>query len=114
VLTSKSIFIKQPQDCLHNLSAEQKVEFESISNATPKSEDISMLVAKIYLRNLKRKSRICADKLRIKLDPIQQYYTIVDTFIRSNPIVAALVWGAAKILILVFKPGGHSEDRWIT
>jgi hypothetical protein len=97
-----------------NLTPNQKAEFESISNGTPKPEDVSVLVAKINLKNSNRKSRICADKLRTVLDPIQQYCAVVDTFIQSNPTVAALVWGTAKIFILVFKSVGHSEGRWLT
>jgi Holliday junction resolvasome RuvABC endonuclease subunit len=85
-----------------NLTPNQKAEFESISSGTPKPEDFSVLVAKINLKNSKRTSRICADKLRTILDPIQQYCAVVDTFTQSNP-VAALVWGTAKTLILVFK-----------
>jgi hypothetical protein len=98
----------------NNLSAKQKAEFELISGGTPKPEDVSALVAKINLKDSKRKSRICADKLRTILDPTQQYCAVVDTFIQSNPTLAASVWRAAKIFILVFKPGGHSGGRWVT
>jgi hypothetical protein len=94
-----------------NLTPNQKAEFESISSGAPKPEDVSVLVAKINLKNSKRKSRICADKLRTILDPIQQYCAVVDTFIQSNPTVAAVVWGTAKIFILVFKSVSHSEGR---
>jgi nitrate/nitrite-specific signal transduction histidine kinase len=99
------------EDFRNNLSPEQKVELESISNGTPKPEDVSELVAKINLRNSERKSRMCADKLRTILDSIQQYCTVVDTFIQSYPTVAGLVWGTAKIFILVFKLVSHSEGN---
>jgi hypothetical protein len=46
-----------------NLTPNQKAGFESISSGTPKREDVSVLVAKINLKNSNRKSRICADKL---------------------------------------------------
>jgi hypothetical protein len=102
------------EDFRNNLSPEQKAELESISSGTPKPEDVSVLVDKINLKNSNRKSRMCADKLRTILDPIQQYSAVVDTFIQSNSKVAALVWGTAKIFIFVFKPDGHSECRWVT
>lgn len=41
--------------------------------------------------------------MRVVLDSVQQYTTIVDTASSAHP-VAALVWSSIKIVILVMAP----------
>ncbi|KAF8242919.1 ankyrin [Wilcoxina mikolae CBS 423.85] len=50
-----------------------------------------------------KKSRGSRRVLRF-LESVNQFSSVVDTLIQSNPIVSALVWGSVKLAILVFYP----------
>jgi nitrate/nitrite-specific signal transduction histidine kinase len=84
-----------------NLSADQQEHFNSIASGTPTAEDIILLTQEIDEKNAERKSRVIANRMRGVLESVQQYCAVVDTFVQSNPTIAALVWGTVKFVILV-------------
>jgi hypothetical protein len=57
-------------------------------------------VAQIDANNSSTMRRSVASQLYTFLDATQQFSVIVDTFVSSNPTIAALVWGGVKIAIL--------------
>ncbi|KAF8251991.1 hypothetical protein K440DRAFT_537765, partial [Wilcoxina mikolae CBS 423.85] len=86
----------------HNLSPDQKNEFNSIASSIPTANDVVLFTEEIDKKNLGRKSRIMANYISGVLESVQQYCAIIDTFVQSNPGIAALVWGSVKFVILVF------------
>lgn len=81
------------------LSPEQKHIFAQ--SKVPDARAVCILTTEIDRENAKRKSRGVAARISSFLESIQQFSFIVDTFIQSNPKIAALVWGSVKIALLV-------------
>jgi hypothetical protein len=101
----KSLSVDQPlrsalRDFQDILSPEQKRDL--LAQATvPDAAAVIILTAEIDRENAKRRSRGVATRLFSFLESVQQFSTIVDTFVSSNPSIAALVWGSVKFAILV-------------
>ncbi|KAI9765585.1 MAG: hypothetical protein M1840_007274 [Geoglossum simile] len=100
----KSLSVDQPlRSALRNfqdiLSPDQKRDL--LAQATvPDAAAVIILTAEIDRENAKRRSRGVATRLFSFLESVQQFSTIVDTFVSSNPSIAALVWGSVKFVIL--------------
>ncbi|KAI9767042.1 MAG: hypothetical protein M1840_006001 [Geoglossum simile] len=69
--------------------------------AVPDAAAVIILTAEIDSENAKRRSRGVATRLFSFLESVQQFSSIVDTFVSSNPQIAALVWGSVKFALLV-------------
>ncbi|KAJ6118426.1 hypothetical protein N7471_013893 [Penicillium samsonianum] len=82
----------------NTLTEEQKREFQK-STTTPDIASVIEFVAEIDARNSRMRTPM-APRLCTFLDAAQQFTGIVDTFVSSNPIIAALVWGGVKTAIL--------------
>ena len=65
------------------------------------AQDVVDLLSEIDKENSARRSRVWAQRVRGILDSVQQYCSIVDTFVQANPAIASLVWGSVKFVILV-------------
>lgn len=85
-----------------NLAPEQKQHLQKIT-AVP---DTSSIIAFTNLdnENTKRRSRCVATSFSTFLQSIQQFLSVVDTFVSSNPAIPALVWGSVKLAVLVSCP----------
>ena len=83
------------------LSQEQRDRFQAISRGTPAAQDVVHLLGEIDEKNSARRSRVLAQRMKDILNSVQQYCSILDTFIQANPGIAALVWGSVKFVILV-------------
>ncbi|CAG7983869.1 unnamed protein product [Penicillium nalgiovense] len=81
------------------LTEEQKREFQK-STTTPDIASVIEFVAEIDARNSRTMRRCVAPRLCTFLEATQQFTGVVDTFVSSNPIVAALIWGGVKTAIL--------------
>ncbi|CAG8126012.1 unnamed protein product [Penicillium nalgiovense] len=81
------------------LTEEQKREFQK-STTTPDTASVIEFVAEIDARNSRTMRRCVAPRLCTFLEATQQFTGVVDTFVSSNPIVAALIWGGMKTAIL--------------
>ena len=55
-----------------------------------------------------RRRQCMGPRLITFLESIQQFSQVVDTFVSSNPTVAALVWGGVKLALLVILLPGSS------
>ena len=58
-----------------------------------------------------RRGKSIGSRAHSMLQSIQQFSTIVDTFISANPGIAALVWGSVKLTVLVGHPSRLSSWR---
>ncbi|KAF4768957.1 hypothetical protein HAV15_008719 [Penicillium sp. str.  len=81
------------------LTEDQKREFQK-STTTPDIASVIEFVAEIDARNSSTKRRCVAPRLFTFLEATQQFTGVVNTFVSSNPIIAALVWGGVKTAIL--------------
>lgn len=83
----------------NTLTEEQKREFQK-STTTPDIASVIEFVAEIDARNSSTTRRCVAPRLCTFLEATQQFTGVVGTFVSSNPIIAALVWGGIKTAIL--------------
>jgi Cdc6-like AAA superfamily ATPase len=81
------------------LTEEQQQEFLA-SNDKPDITSVISFVAEIDANNSSTARRCVAPRLYTFLESTQQFTAIVDTFVSSNPQIAALVWGGVKFAIL--------------
>lgn len=70
-------------------------------NAKPDAAAVISFTAQLDDANAQRRSRCVASRLFTILESVQQFSGIVETFVSSNPSIAALVWGSVKLSILV-------------
>lgn len=81
------------------LAEEQKRQYQN-SCTRPDTSSVIRFVSQIDANNKGRASRCVAPRLCTFLNATQQFAGVVDTFVSSNPTVAALVWGSIKTTIL--------------
>lgn len=82
------------------LTKEQKQQFKD-SALVPDAEGVLFFVAKLDAENSSRTRRSIAPRLCTFLNSTQQFAGVVETFVSSNPKIAALVWGGVKTVITV-------------
>jgi hypothetical protein len=108
VVTSSSSLPAQPtlsltkalQDFERSLGATQKQQFNSHC-VKPDHSSVLTFVAQIDGENNSRAKRCFAPRLCSFLESIEQFVGVVETFVSSKPIIAALVWGGVKTAVLV-------------
>lgn len=67
----------------------------------PEASDVLSFVAELDANNRSRAGRCVASRICTFLEAVQQFTGVVDTFVSSNPSIAALVWGSVKTALLV-------------
>ncbi|KAL5312949.1 hypothetical protein ACEPPN_019375 [Leptodophora sp. 'Broadleaf-Isolate-01'] len=60
-----------------------------------------VFTAKLDASNSSRRGKSIGARAYSMLQSIQQFSTIVDTFVSSHPEIAALVWGSVKLTVLI-------------
>lgn len=79
------------------------MQLEAIK-AVPDAHAVAQFTHQLDQENAKRKSRCVAARISPLLESIQQFAGIVETFVSSNPRIAALVWGSVKLVLQVSHP----------
>lgn len=69
--------------------------------AVPDAAAVIKFTEELDSENAKRRTRCVATRMFTILESVQQFSAIVDTFVSSNPKIAALVWGSVKLALLV-------------
>ena len=89
-------------DFQHVLSNEQRQELHRIREV-PNVDAVLVFTAQLDLniRNKNRRGRSIASNLFSVLQSVSEFSAIIDTFVSSNPEIAALVWGSVKLTMLV-------------
>jgi hypothetical protein len=82
------------------LNDEQRRKLASIGSVRD-AESVMIFTAQLDRENQLRKGRGVASRLHTILERVQAFTTVVDTYIQSNPEIAALVWGSLKFTLLV-------------
>lgn len=83
-----------------SLTDEQSQELESISTQ-PDTAAVIQFTTLLDVKNAEGNSRCFATRVHTILASIQQFSTVIDTFVSSNPTIAALLWGSVKLTLLV-------------
>ena len=91
------------------LTPEQKIRLQNTA-AVPDAPAIIAFTTQLDQENATRGTRCVATRLLEFLQSIQQFTTVVDTFVSSNPGIAALVWGSVKFAILVSRQLGQFRN----
>ncbi|MCJ1349212.1 hypothetical protein MMC31_007448, partial [Peltigera leucophlebia] len=92
------------------LTQEQKTRLQSIA-AVPDATAVIAFTTELDNENAKRGSRCVATRLLTFLQSIQQFTTVVDTFVSSNPAIPALVWGSVKLAVLLTSNNASYFDK---
>lgn len=87
----------------NSLDPDQKARLEAIQ-AVPDAHAVAGFTYQLDQENAKRKSRCVAARISPLLESVQQFSGIVETFVSSNPHIAALVWGSVKLVLQVSRP----------
>ena len=91
------------------LNADQKKRLEDIKTV-PGADAVMKLTTELDTQNAQRRSRSVATRLSRIIESVQQFSSIVGTFVSSNPSIAALVWGSVKLTMLVRHPTVHTKN----
>lgn len=84
------------------LTEEQKTELRTYHGTLPSTTAAITLTAESDRENSRRRSRCVGPRLTSLLESVQQFSSIVDTFVSgSQSVVAGLVWGSVKVALLV-------------
>ena len=81
------------------LSDEDKTQLHS--QGAPDVMAALNLATTIDAKNTSHRRQCMGPRLITFLESVQQFSSIVDTFISSHPEIAALVWGGLKLTLLV-------------
>jgi hypothetical protein len=65
------------------------------------AETVMIFTAQLDRENQLRKGRGVANRLISVLQSVHAFSTVVETFVSSNPQIAALIWGSIKFAMLV-------------
>ena len=85
-----------------SLSPDQKVQFSTSQPSTPSDvNEVLAFTAQVDALKQRRQARCVGSRLQTTLQSVQQFTSIVGTFVNSNPAVAALVWGSIRFTVLV-------------
>ena len=81
------------------LSDEDKIQLHS--QGAPDVMAALNLATTIDARNSSHRRQCMGQRLITFLESVQQFSSIVDTFVSSHPDIAALIWGGLKLTLLV-------------
>ena len=81
------------------LTEEQKRQFQA-NSTKPDVSSVIAFVGEVDANNSSSTRRCVAPRLYTFLDALQQFSRVVETFVSSNPAIAALIWGGVKTAIL--------------
>jgi hypothetical protein len=66
-------------------------------DAVPDADAVMVLTAQLDAASRSRRGRSIASRLHSVLQSVREFSAAIDTFVSSNPEIAALIWGSVKI-----------------
>ncbi|KAF5987680.1 hypothetical protein FBULB1_1837 [Fusarium bulbicola] len=82
------------------LTPEQLAEFECIQSV-PDTDALLVFTAELDLRRQNQKGKSIASRLFPVLQAVHSFTSVIDTYVSSNPTIAALVWGSVKMTMMI-------------
>jgi hypothetical protein len=92
------------------LTDDERKQLQQIK-CVPDASAALVFTARLDASNSTRRGKSIGARAYSMLQSIQQFSTIVDTFISAHPDIAALVWGSVKLTVLVSYPSRLSRRR---
>lgn len=83
------------------LTDDDRKQLQQLKTTSHDAQSIIEFTAKLDRLDANRKGKSIASRLASFLQTIEQFTPIIDTYIQSNPDIAALVWGSIKLTFLV-------------
>lgn len=84
-----------------SLNSTQEAELLALHGTkTPDANDILTFTAEIDRSSGRREYRCVVSRLHGTLQSLQQFTSIIGTFVSSNPVLAALIWGSVRLTLL--------------
>lgn len=87
------------QEFRRALNPDQEKELEAI-RAVPDADSVLIFTAELDAQ-LQTTRKSLAPKLFPILQSVRDFSAVVDTFVSSNPEIAALIWGSMKLTVQV-------------
>jgi hypothetical protein len=84
-----------------SLNDSQKKKWKDLMS-TPSPEDVVAFTAQLEQDNTNRKSRRVAKVMLPFLESVQEFSSTMDVFAQVESNITALVWGSARLVILVY------------
>ncbi|KAI1060020.1 hypothetical protein LB506_012623 [Fusarium annulatum] len=94
------------------LTPEQLAEFDCIESV-PETDAVLVFTAELDLRRQNKKGKSIASRLFPVLQAVHSFTSIIDTFISSNPTIAALVWGSVKMTMTIMLNAASYYEAFI-
>ncbi|KAF5242198.1 hypothetical protein FANTH_8830 [Fusarium anthophilum] len=82
------------------LTDEDRKKLQQLKTTSHDSQSIITFTAELDLLDKNRRGKSVASRLASFLQTIEQFTPIVDTYIQSNPDIAALIWGSIKLTFM--------------
>ncbi|RDW73430.1 hypothetical protein BP6252_07337 [Coleophoma cylindrospora] len=82
------------------LTDDERTRLQGITGK-PNSSAALDFTARLDLSNSTRRGKSVGSRVYLLLLSVQKFSDIVDTFVSSNPAIAALVWGSIKLTLLI-------------
>ncbi|KAG5773051.1 hypothetical protein H9Q73_012286 [Fusarium xylarioides] len=82
------------------LTDEDRKKLQQLKTTSHDSQSIITFTAELDFLDKNRRGKSVASRLASFLQTIEQFTPIVDTYIQSNPDIAALIWGSVKLTFL--------------
>ncbi|KAI1328541.1 hypothetical protein F5Y16DRAFT_150403 [Xylariaceae sp. FL0255] len=96
--------VKGLEDAVHKfrsiLTTEQQDELLGIRDV-PDADSILVFTAQLDATNRSHQGQSVGSRVFTVLQSVQQFCTVVDTFVSSNPRIAALVWGSVRLTMQI-------------
>src|SRR5215471_2914082 len=99
-VTDPTISLKQALVSFEDVLTDEQKRQYLVNTTKPDVASVIAFVAQIDANNSNIARRCVAPRLCTFLEATQQFSGVVETFVSSNPKVAALVWGGVKTAIL--------------
>ncbi|CVL12481.1 uncharacterized protein FPRN_15077 [Fusarium proliferatum] len=94
------------------LTPEQLAEFECIQSV-PDTDAVLVFTAELDLRRQNQRGKSIASRLFPVLQAVHSFTSVIDTFVSSNPTIAALVWGSVKMTMTIMLNAASYYEAFI-
>ncbi|KAG5664903.1 hypothetical protein KAF25_008637 [Fusarium avenaceum] len=82
------------------LSDDERIQLQQLKKTSHDAQSIITFTAELDRLEGKRRGRSVASRLASFLQTVEQFTPIIDTYIQSNPEIAALIWGSIKLTFM--------------
>ncbi|KAK1750001.1 ankyrin repeat-containing domain protein, partial [Echria macrotheca] len=92
------------------LTENQRTALKKIKSV-PDADAVLVFTAELDYSSRPRKGRSIATRLHSVLQSVREFSAVIDTFVSSNPEIAALIWGSVKLTIQLFNALWRSFEQ---